>query len=251
MKDPERLLDASFDDPRLDDDIRSLLRSASADVPPDADVQQRRIRGNGAGLLGRSMARKVSWWSARNVAWVGLAVTLFTIGSLGLRSAPAPLSSEPIGHPMTAPVIVATSEATSEAVVEKAPQTAPEAMPSLRVDDLPAVHTPSARPTVAARPTAPVVAPAPSLATDADELAIIDAARGALVKAPATALSHVAHYRSLFPSPRFSDEADAVEVQALAALGRRDEASAKAAAFLAAHPNSPYTQRVRSAVSVR
>lgn len=246
MKDPERLLDASFDDPRLDDDIRSLLRSASADVPPDADVQQRRIRGNGAGVLGSSMVRKVSWWSARNVAWVGLAVTLFTIGSLGLRSAPSPVAREIA----VAPVLVATSQATAEAVTEKAPQAAaPEAMPSLRVDDLPAAHTPSAKPTVAARPTAPVVSPAP--ATDADEIAIIDAARGALAKAPATALSHVARYRSLFRSPRFSDEADAVEVQALAALGRRDEASSKAAAFLAAHPNSPYSQRVRSAVSAR
>ena len=49
-----------------------------------------------------------------------------------------------------------------------------------------------------------------------------------------------------FRRPHFVAEADALEVQALAALGRTTKL-ARRGSFLQAHPGSPYTQRVRSA----
>jgi hypothetical protein len=121
-------------------------------------------------------------------------------------------------------------------------------MPSVRVDELPTAAPPAevARPSSAA---SVAKHEAPKLE---DELAVIDAARGALAGGrPAVTLSHLHRYRSEFRAPHFVDEADALEVQALAALGRTDEAQTKAKTFLEAHPSSPYTQRVRSAAGLR
>ncbi|MBN9166627.1 MAG: hypothetical protein J0I07_37180, partial [Myxococcales bacterium] len=61
----------------------------------------------------------------------------------------------------------------------------------------------------------------------------------------------VSSYRATFREQHFSAEADALEVQALANLGRHAEARSKANAFERAHPSSPYMQRVRSAVGER
>ena len=82
------------------------------------------------------------------------------------------------------------------------------------------------------------------------ELAAIEAARGVLASGHASdALARVHDYRTTFATPHFSDEADVIEVQALAALGRGDEARTKAQRFLAAHPRSPYAQRIRAVVT--
>ncbi|MBN9166777.1 MAG: hypothetical protein J0I07_37940, partial [Myxococcales bacterium] len=102
----------------------------------------------------------------------------------------------------------------------------------------------SAEPAAAARARAS--SGTPSLE---DELAAVDQARAAFVgRNPALALARVDSYRRDFPAGRFMDEANALEIQALVALERRDEARNKAARFLAEHPDSPYAQRVRSAV---
>ena len=88
-------------------------------------------------------------------------------------------------------------------------------------------------------------------ATRDAEIAAIDKARGALTtERPAEALARVQTYRSTFAAPHFADEADAIEVQALAALGRKDEARRKGEEFLTRRPRSPYAQRVRSAAGL-
>ena len=99
----------------------------------------------------------------------------------------------------------------------------------------------------------PVVAPRPAPAPNIDaEIAAIDAARAALTtERSAEALTRVETYRRTFAAPHFTDEADAIEVQALAALGRKDEARSKADEFLTRHARSPYAQRVRSAVGMK
>ena len=59
----------------------------------------------------------------------------------------------------------------------------------------------------------------------------------------------IATYRATFVSGRFVEEIDALEVEALAAEGSRDQVRSKAAEFTARYPSSPYARRVRSVVS--
>jgi hypothetical protein len=84
-----------------------------------------------------------------------------------------------------------------------------------------------------------------------DEIALIDAARAALTAGRSEeTLAKLGAYRSTFAEPHFGDEADTLEIQALAALGRSEEARRKADRFLSTHEKSPYAQRVRSAVGL-
>ena len=137
--------------------------------------------------------------------------------------------------------------------------TAPAPPKSVAVMDLPSVPAVTAPPVKSHAPpsTDPVrAATAPSAASSApglqDELRAVDAARAAFVEHhPALALERVESYRRRFPSGHFMDEADALEIQSLAALGRNDEARARADRFLATRPDSPYAQRVRSAVGIK
>lgn len=116
------------------------------------------------------------------------------------------------------------------------------------------MRLPSASTKPASAP-APEMVPAPAQtsarATPGDELKAVDDARAAFVDGRHDlTLGRIASYRQTFPSGRFVAEIDALEVQALAALGRRAEARAKAARYLAEHPRSPYAQRVRAAAAL-
>jgi hypothetical protein len=148
-------------------------------------------------------------------------------GQPGVEHAVAPASSAP------------TTETTAIAI------------PSLRVDELPAASSSVARPPstrASSERRKPGALPEAALE---DELQNIYAAQAALTaNRPAVTLDLVARYRSSFRAPRFSDEADALEVQALMALGRRDEATTKAERFIVTYPDSPYGQRVRSAAGL-
>jgi hypothetical protein len=255
MSEPTRLLDGD-----LPADIAAVLRSATRDVPPAEEEEKRRIC---------ATAAEGALWSApparprprREVAWIGLAVAVVSIGAAGLRYGGAPSAPEALPTQLTG-----APPNTVMPLTESEPPVA--ALPSLRVEELPSALTASEASEGTARgdvprakttssPAAPATivtaarAPAREATNVADELKLIDAARGALAAGePAAAHSHIQRYRSSFPNPHFVDEADALEVQALAALGRSDEARTKAKLFLHAHPGSPYTQRVRSAAGL-
>lgn len=188
-------------------------------------------------------------------------MTVLSGGAAGLHYAATPAATEGAS---TRPVLSIATTMTSVTVSE--PPVA--ALPSMRVEELPAAmplreasegtargDVPRTRTTASPPTPATVVAaarpPAREAANVADELKLIDAARGALSAGqPAAAHSYIQHYRTSFPTPHFVDEANALEVQALAALGRSDEARTKGKLFLQAHPGSPYTQRVRSAAGL-
>jgi TolA-binding protein len=90
-------------------------------------------------------------------------------------------------------------------------------------------------------PAAPAV-PAGDLR---DQIALLDAARGA-VKAGATdrALVLLRRYETNFPGGAFRPEALALRIEALDAGGRDAEAQALARDFLARYPQSPVADRV-------
>ena len=68
---------------------------------------------------------------------------------------------------------------------------------------------------------------------------LIEQARSALARGEAeTALAPLLEHRQAFPEGRLTEERDALEIQALVALGRVDEATSRAAAFRENHPTS-------------
>lgn len=86
-------------------------------------------------------------------------------------------------------------------------------------------------------------APAPGLD---DEIALLDAARAAVKGGRASAaLVHLNEYSRSFPKGRLRLEAEVLRVEALAAAGRRDEASVRAKRLLGRSPNSVVAARLR------
>lgn len=116
----------------------------------------------------------------------------------------------------------------------------------------PSVEPPPAEvATVAPAESAPAlpgkVAPARPGASLGDEISMLDHARAALRDGdPGTALRLVDAHDARFHGDTFALESSVLRIDALDALGRRDAALALADRFLAAHPNTPMSQHVRS-----
>ena len=83
----------------------------------------------------------------------------------------------------------------------------------------------------------------------AEQVQSLDRARVALGSGDAsTALREIAHYRRSWPRGVFLTEASVLEIEALAARGERSLAAQRAAAFVAAHPDSPQASRLRALI---
>lgn len=80
----------------------------------------------------------------------------------------------------------------------------------------------------------------------AEQVQSLDRARVELGSGNAAgALSEIAQYRKAWPQGVFLTEASVLEIEALASRGERSLAAARAAAFVAAHPDSPQAERLR------
>jgi hypothetical protein len=100
----------------------------------------------------------------------------------------------------------------------------------------------------AAKATASTAAPAPSDAL-VREIALIDAAREQVSRAPARALTALDTHRHEFPTGQLAAEREFLAVEALRRLGRIDDARGRAAALAAQHPQSSYAARAQRALS--
>jgi hypothetical protein len=229
MTDMKRLLDES-----VPARSASLLRSAETDGPARPDSAEARM----LAMIDALPSTAIAVPSLRKVRRLPALVRAGTLGGLAVVvvfGSVAMLRSTPSRTVPSAQPPVQTPSAASPA---------PTVEQSIRVDDLPSA-APSARPVV--RPSSKPENVSSALE---DELAAIDAARAALASGrPDVALSRVQAYQRRFRDGRFSEEGDALEVQALAESGRRAEAKAKGEHFLASRPGSPYERRVRSAIT--
>lgn len=108
------------------------------------------------------------------------------------------------------------------------------------------IDNPAKLPDAAAHPPAvPAKARLRSGTLDA-EVALLAEASAALHTNPARSLALVDQHAREFPSGVLGPEFEAERAQVLSALGRRAEACAASARFLAAHPNSPLAPQVRA-----
>ncbi len=242
----------------------SLLRSAATDVPPRAAEEKARL----VTAVASSMTAPGAGRPLSSGKWLGV-VSLAVIVTAGALAAGYRLSTA--SSASTLPVSTSNPETRlapaepnvgDDAIAVAAPAPAPPK--SVDVMDLPSAPVRASGGTRAlAAPsaiTAPEARPTPSSADRSaagtpsleDELRAVDEARAAFVdNNPTLALERVDSYRRRFPSGRFLDEAEALEIQSLVALGRSEEARLRADRFLATRPASPYAQRVRSAVGIK
>lgn len=203
-----------------------------------------------AALGSRSLFERIGTAKIAGLALLGLGGALVVWQSRASEHVVAPPA--PIAGPS---VLVAASPIAP--AVENAP--AEEAAPIVSVDALPSpaplANPPAARVASAARPSAPHPSSSPSLAstngrqaTAGDEFALIRSAQSALATDPVRALAIVDEHARAYASGELVQERELTAVEALARLGRKDEAKKRAQAVVARFPRTPYVARLERAV---
>ena len=236
MKDLNRLLEEPGADP-LEVNLVQLARSEG----PSAESRRRILAGLGAGVVAgtisapsdaaqkatHSVASSVAVkWGVAGVIAIGAAVVAF-------------LSLQPKAHTPVAAPLSNTPTVSAVPVTAPAAAVSGELVPVTKIEDLPTL-------TDSASADSPKSVGAPSLA---EEVAAIKSAKGALASGNAAqALHELDAYKLHFPRGRLAQEATVVRIEALIGSGNQAAASTVADHFLAAHPDSPYSARVRTLV---
>jgi hypothetical protein len=116
------------------------------------------------------------------------------------------------------------------------------AIPSIDVRSLPDPKTPPEMRKVGPEHVKAV------LPEEASEDALLHRAHAASSSDPRQALALTAEHARRFPNGMLAHEREVLAIEALARLGRRDDARARATAFSASYPGSPYQSRVDDAL---
>ena len=225
MNEPERLF-------ATDPDLVALHEVLDRDEPPSGAIERAAARllaestsvgaprETGAGRISRSKP-----WIIGGIGVMSV-VALLLVGT-SLRPAPERklkpgTSTEVVSAPVDVPVPSAMET--------------PPAEPSIHVDDLPPASRPTASPT-SARSADPLV----------EELELVERARAALARGRGReCLEATRRYETRFAKGGlFREEVEVMHIEALALSGERGAAHTRGERFLAAHPDTPYIERVR------
>lgn len=180
--------------------------------------------------------------------WMPVATTP---GLAGTPSTPAvtvtladsALPQEPARRPRSEEASSSASPGPAAAAVSK-PEYNPPQADSPRIDE----QASSARP--ASTPAAAEALSGPGAAVEESESALVQRAQSALASNPGLALALAGQHQARYPGGMFAQEREVIAISALLSLGRRAEAEARAAAFLAANPRSAYRPRVEALAPV-
>jgi len=170
--------------------------------------------------------------------WLIAGACALTLAGLGFRLSERPKAATPMpAAPGEAPAAVMAAD----------PPARDDVAPVVSVQDLPAAPEPSARRQAAVPPPAKPSASANEGSTFHEELALIEAARSALARGDGrSCVEALDRYDERFRGGVLASEAEITRIEALAKLGRDDEARALVDRFLTLHPTSPYAERARS-----
>jgi hypothetical protein len=102
---------------------------------------------------------------------------------------------------------------------------------------------PALSPSPAQRASAPSASPSGTSAPPS-ELSLLGEAQSLLQRDPARALETTDEHRRSYPRGAYSEEREALAIDALRRLGRHGEAAARARAFLQSYPSSPHRERI-------
>lgn len=236
MMEPRRLIDDS------PGELEAALLRAGRETRASSRARLSTLAALGvagsAVVAGKSAAATLSSSSVQQLVAAGAVAVAATIGVLALTvgrsTPPIPAASVPVA--VTSPT--ASPPSGSDDVVE-APAATPEST-------APAAAAPAVSPPRTASTPAPVAPrPAPS-ASLADETRSLDAARKALAAGDSSgALTRLDDHARRFPRGGLALEAEVLRIEALAQSGNRAAAATRARAFVARHPSSVFTPRVR------
>jgi RNA polymerase sigma-70 factor, ECF subfamily len=244
-------------------DVRDLLRLGAARPPVGYAVQEglaRHLQRVGSGAPAPSWAKGLGA-GAKGVAWIATATaaaTVATVVVLVVRGTLAPPSRP--SQVMTAER-ASTPPAGPRSTSEWRPLAAgnsPGDAPSVPVELLPyaapAASVATARGAGSGDPPRADAPPDPQRASSAPpgddaslEFQQVAAAERLLATDSARALALVRATEARFPDGYVKEEREYVEIMALVATGRLDEARAKIPRFLRAYPESAFSRRVREA----
>lgn len=228
---PRRLLDHG-------NDLNGLLRGALESERSD-DIDAARLKRIGRRLAAATAtaatttpvhaaegapsapaATKASWLASKGPLLLLAAVGIGGVTTMRLRET----APRPVGAPRTETTMTAA-----------APPPAPEPA-TISPADLPSVPAPAP-----AAPPRPITKPAAaSSSSDADEIALLARAHDALHDAPARSLALCKEHEKRWVAGQFAQEREAVAIEALVYLGRRDEAGRRWAAFRERYPSSSH-----------
>lgn len=196
--------------------------------------------GAGGGTGGATVAAGKAGTSAVAAKVAGATWTAAAVTKLGLAVGAASLA---VGGVLGAGVHAVVAEPQRVVVQAPAPVVvAPKVEVPVAVEAPPPTPPPSVEVKAPVVRVAPVAKVAPALSADEAlgvERSLIDQARTALGRSNAAgALEALQRHAAQFPHGQLVEERDALEVVALSAAGRGDEAKAKAEAFRRVHPSS-------------
>jgi hypothetical protein len=231
--------------PPLADEVRAVLDAAT---PPDLPAGfEAKVLAKVSGTL---TATAGGTTTAGTIAVSKVALMIGAVAALGVGAAAALLLQRTVPAP---PLPSAPASANAPSPFVAAPEM-PAAQPT---PPEPVVRKPERAAAVGTRPVEPpkaeVEAPAPPAAVEVEqapakpprdttlaaERALLEIARAALAKNDnAAALKSVEEHERTFPDGRLVEERELLFVQALAKLGRKDEAHARARAFRTRFPES-------------
>ncbi len=235
---PRRLLDGG-------DELNSLLRGAfDAERADEVDEARLARIGQSLALAGASAApppvpstppgavagaRTTTGWLAAKGPYVLLAAALVGGFAVIERTERAPA-------PAPAPVQVVT---VAPAPMEQAPT---PATPTFSPADLPTA------PAVVSTPAKPASTKGTTTGatSDVDEIALLARAHDVLRSDPAQSLSLCKQHESRFARGHFAQEREAVAIEALFYLGRKDEAGRRWAEFQRRYPSSSHRVHLES-----
>jgi hypothetical protein len=246
------------DPPRFDEEgpeaLRSLMHAVRSRGPSDAAAERisKRLAMAGVPLAPARGALAGHRLAPHKLALVALAA--FGVMALGWQAmhAPPPASAPSPSDAFEA-VPSAVASPTTAAAESPAPESvAPVEPAAVSIHDLPSAAMPSARPSVAAltgggtkgrAATAGVGATAPST-----ELEIMQRAQSALAADPQRALAITNEHARAYPTGELVQERELIAVEALARIGRREEAQERAHALIQRFPRTPYAARIELAI---
>lgn len=215
-------------DPATDDVLLRVLDAARAHEPSSNELARLDAR-LAAALPPGSVptASAVAPKLAANAALkIGAGAIVLALGGGAVWFATSSDPSAPAAIPV--PVVSATQ---SEVVPSSS-------VPSIRVDALPAASTPLVPPVARSVQLSPV-APAPPEAT------LLARAHAELLRqSPAEALATANEHLRAYPHGLLAQEREVIAIESLVALGKRDEAQKRAAAFRVDYPGSSHAARI-------
>lgn len=228
--------DEDFDEPlRMRDEgspLGALFQRAADDPGLHADAVER--------VVARAEETPPTPPTPGAAMWPGTLAVLGLLALGGLAAwrfwpaeSVAPAASLP---PIAAPVAVPI-----------APAEAPPALPPLAPSETPEVETHEVVETPH-RPARVQPQPVVEVTPPPTEGMLLLRARAALPRDAARALALAEEHRDLYPEGAMTSEREVLAIEALVALGRAQEADARASRFLRAHGDSPYRSRVEHAI---